>query len=276
MEGTNAADFTVTSDGCTGATLDPAGSCSILVRFTPGATGVRSATLRLSHSAGADVLVPLGGSGATGTPKVALSRSTINFGSTWVGNVTPFTTVGVTNSGDGGLSIGSVGLTGEDPGDFVMGANGCSGATLSVGASCTISVAFEASEAGTHTASLTIPSNAPGSPHSVALMGTAAEDVTPPQPAFTTANNAVIVQGVHRITGTVGDDLSGVVSVTVSFGPAGAPVVRQPALSCNSARTSCTWSVTPPNQRGSTSVSVTATDRVGLSGSADPITVIIV
>ncbi len=68
--GTNASDFTVTANGCAAAPVPAGGSCSIGVRFTPGAAGERSATLVVPGNA-PSAQVALSGRGlaaATPTP----------------------------------------------------------------------------------------------------------------------------------------------------------------------------------------------------------------
>ena len=62
-------DFLKTGDTCTGASVPPAGSCAIRLRFAPSATGARSATLRLRDNTvqGTHVSVLTGtGTAATG------------------------------------------------------------------------------------------------------------------------------------------------------------------------------------------------------------------
>jgi Tol biopolymer transport system component len=47
IEGGNAGDFQIVADGCTGVVLPRPQSCTVTVRFTPGAVGPRSSTLRV-------------------------------------------------------------------------------------------------------------------------------------------------------------------------------------------------------------------------------------
>jgi Tol biopolymer transport system component len=61
--GTDAADFIVTADECTGETLQPAGQCTLVVRFAPTATGSRSASLVVHGADVAGLEVPLTGTG---------------------------------------------------------------------------------------------------------------------------------------------------------------------------------------------------------------------
>jgi hypothetical protein len=65
VEGANAGDFAIVSDGCTGAALAIRQACFVAIRFTPGADGARSASLVLSDGgfAGGRQLVALSGVG---------------------------------------------------------------------------------------------------------------------------------------------------------------------------------------------------------------------
>jgi hypothetical protein len=60
--GADASDFIVTADGCTGETLQPAETCTLLVRFAPSAEGPRSASLTV-HANVTGLEIPLSGEG---------------------------------------------------------------------------------------------------------------------------------------------------------------------------------------------------------------------
>jgi hypothetical protein len=73
ITGTNAAEFTITSDTCNGSTLEPGGTCIILVAFAPATPGAKSATLQITGKDGVEVEpqttpVPLSGNGTTPSP----------------------------------------------------------------------------------------------------------------------------------------------------------------------------------------------------------------
>ena len=72
------------------------------------------------------------------------------------------------------VTISSVSISGENASDFAITQDGCSGVTLSrFGTfSCQGSVAFTPSDLGTRTATLSIFSDAAGSPHQAPLTGT--------------------------------------------------------------------------------------------------------
>ena len=78
-------------------------------------------------------------------------------------NVTVFNTGGAT------LSITGISVTGANPHDYSE-QNDC-GATLAIGASCTVTVTFSPNTGGTLTAMVSITDNAVGSPQNVPLTG---------------------------------------------------------------------------------------------------------
>jgi hypothetical protein len=57
--------FTLTSDGCSGVTLQPAESCGMLLRFTPTTTGPANGSLSVPHNASntSPIVTPLTGNG---------------------------------------------------------------------------------------------------------------------------------------------------------------------------------------------------------------------
>ena len=63
IAGTDLVDFFISANTC-GASLAPGASCQVTVRFTPTATGARSATLNFNDDGGASPqTVALSGSG---------------------------------------------------------------------------------------------------------------------------------------------------------------------------------------------------------------------
>jgi WD40-like Beta Propeller Repeat len=61
--GADASDFIVTADECTGETLQPGETCSLLVRFAPSAEGPRSASLTVRAAGVTGLEIPLSGEG---------------------------------------------------------------------------------------------------------------------------------------------------------------------------------------------------------------------
>nr|WP_255604260.1 choice-of-anchor D domain-containing protein [Oscillochloris sp. ZM17-4] len=154
-------DFARTST-C-GATLAAGASCTISVTFTPTTTGSRSSALTITNDAtGSPQSVTLGGTGIA--PAVIISGSSLSFGGVRVGSIST-KQVTLTNSGSDTLGISGIVASG----DFAH-ATTC-GATLAAGASCTISVTFTPTTAGSRSGALTISHDAEGNPHSVGLSG---------------------------------------------------------------------------------------------------------
>jgi virginiamycin B lyase len=79
--------------------------------------------------------------------------------------------VTITNSGHGALQLSGVTVTGADPDDFLISADGCTGRQLPIGGTCTVDVRFGPVAAGPRTAALAVSSDA-GASVQVALSGT--------------------------------------------------------------------------------------------------------
>jgi parallel beta-helix repeat protein len=158
-------DFSITANSCAG-TLDAGAGCTIGVRFTPTATGSRTGSLTLQSSAlGSPTIVSLGGVGIAGTLSVT---PTLNLGGLQVNTVGPATTIPVSNNSALPVTFGAVTISPAV--NFALASNTCTG-TLAAGASCGIGIRFTPTVIGHLTASLSIQSNAAGSPHVVALVG---------------------------------------------------------------------------------------------------------
>lgn len=157
-------DFAVDGGTCS-TTLAVGAACQIAVDFSPTAEGSRTGELIITDNATpSPQAVSLTGTGVA--PVVKLSASSLTFGPQNFGMTSGAQSVVLTNSGNAALEITSEGIGG----DFAQ-TNNC-GSSLGAGASCTISVTFTPTAAGSRSGTLTIQDNAPGSPQSVALTGT--------------------------------------------------------------------------------------------------------
>jgi Protein of unknown function (DUF3443)/Abnormal spindle-like microcephaly-assoc'd, ASPM-SPD-2-Hydin len=110
------------------------------------------------------------GGGPSPAPAVSLSPTSVSLGTQTVGSTSAAQSITLTNSGTASLSITSITLTGAQPADF-SDTTTC-GTALAAGAHCTISVTFTPAAVGTSSASVSVATNAAGSPASVALSGT--------------------------------------------------------------------------------------------------------
>ncbi len=120
--------------------------------------------------------VSLTAAGAFAAPAEAAAAirfmpTSLTFASQAIGTTSAPQTITVTNSGDTSTFINSAAV--PNTLDFTVVSDGCSGLTLTPGASCAMSITFNPKASGTRTAALTVTDNAPGSPQTAPLTGTA-------------------------------------------------------------------------------------------------------
>jgi parallel beta-helix repeat protein len=115
-----------------------------------------------------EVFPAVGGSSGSG---LSVSPSSLTFPSQALNTTSSAQTVTVKNTESTAVSLSQIAASGN-----FAETSGC-GATIAAGASCTVSVTFTPTAAGTQTGSLTIASNATNSPSAVSLSGTGAGSV---------------------------------------------------------------------------------------------------
>ena len=167
LTGTAASDFTRSGTCTATGTLTAGASCTVGFTFTPGAIGARSATLTLASTASnGSAVLSLGGTGAAvPTPSVGLAPGSLAFGNQTTSVASTARTVTLSNSGSGALTLASVTATNG------FGVTHNCGSSVAAGTSCTLSVTFTPAAAGTAAGTLSVASNAAGSPHAVSLTG---------------------------------------------------------------------------------------------------------
>jgi len=153
------APFSTVSDGCSGTTLTPAGSCTVSVRFAPSATGLQSDTLVFPSNDPdqANYFFAFNGNGTAAlVPDITVSGNGA-FGNVEIGSSST-QSLTVSSSGTANLVIGNLyGLA--DP--FTIVSDGCTGMTLAPSTSCGISVLYTPTTPSTSSDTLVIPSNDP-------------------------------------------------------------------------------------------------------------------
>jgi hypothetical protein len=166
--GTASGDFTRGGTCVAAGTLAVGGTCTVTYTFTPAAVGARTATLTLASNAGnGSAALSLSGTGAAiPTPSVTLSPASLAFGNQTVGVTSTARTSTLTNSGSGALAISSIAASSG----FAITHN-C-GSSLAAATSCTLSVRFTPGALGAATGTVSLTSNAAGSPHTISLTGT--------------------------------------------------------------------------------------------------------
>ena len=173
LTGANSADFSVLSSTCTAnLALAHAATCTATVRFTPQATGARSAALRLNHNGGNNPLaVELSGVGnaAANSAAISASLSAVKFTDLHVGLFSESASITVSNLGGSiPLIVGTPTVTAP----FVIVNNGCDTA-VPKDKTCDIKLQFQPSQAAAYTGTLTIPSNASSGSLTIPVSGKA-------------------------------------------------------------------------------------------------------
>jgi hypothetical protein len=267
IAGNNAAEFIKTGDTCSNASVGAGLSCDIAVAFAPAAGGSRVAGLGIpSNSAGSPHIVPLSGTGGGDAPRIEFSPASVGFGDSGVGLTSPPQTVTMTNAGATPLVIGQLGLMGSHSTDYAKTSDRCSILQLMPGQSCTVNIVFAPTQLGLRSAALVVPSNAGGSPHSVALSGTGADRIAPTTSIMTKEGavligGPVVVTSLQSVQGRTVDDLSGVKRVSVTFTPqTGDPQTVDVPLVCGSTIRACSWKAPVPVVPGRYIVTVEARD----------------
>jgi hypothetical protein len=104
-------------------------------------------------------------------PHIGFSTRNLAFGDRQVGSPSGAMHVDVTNHGTADMTIGTLALTGPDRADFTVATDTCSGQTLTPGTGCGLDVRFSPAHTGDLGATLSVPSDSPGSPHGIVLSG---------------------------------------------------------------------------------------------------------
>jgi FtsP/CotA-like multicopper oxidase with cupredoxin domain len=98
---------------------------------------------------------------ATAAPIIGLSSANLSYAAAAYLSTSAAQTITVSSLGVVNLVLNVPAITGPNAGDFAIIANTCPVGILAPGATCTISITFKPTYAGTRTASLSIPSNDP-------------------------------------------------------------------------------------------------------------------
>jgi hypothetical protein len=165
-------DFT-TNDGCSVRVVQPGSSCAVYVYFYPlaGAAGLRSGSLTfpvIYSGAGSitSFTATYSGNAVLANKSLVVTPAAAQLGTWIVATHSTQSTITLQNNGNVPISLGTPSVTSP----FAL-SNSC-GAQLAENATCTIAVIFTPTATGAASGTLTIPSNAPGSPVKVALSGT--------------------------------------------------------------------------------------------------------
>lgn len=215
VTGSSSAEYSLGGTCANGTSLagtlaSPRTSCTVVVSFTPTATGVRAATLTIRHndnsSSGGVTVVSLDGVGTDlQSPQLDVgSGAPLSFGNVVQGAASASQTITVRN-GNTASNAFSLALNGvaSSSADFALGGTCTASSSLGPNATCSVTVAFRPLAAGSRSGNLTISSSNAGSAI-INLSGTAVAlaDATlsgVPLPAFP----STLTGTVSNTTGTV-------------------------------------------------------------------------
>lgn len=169
----DADDFEVTQDNCTGVTIAFGETCTVDVAFSPTQRGVFNAHLNVYFSSTKFEFTKLSGQGLG--PVVTLSASFINFGGQPVNISSSTHSLTVTNSGDADLEVTSVTVSSG----FSIDSETCTSSTIVPVGSCTIAIIFTPDAEANFEGTLSIEDNAEDTPQEVTLAGVGVADPTP-------------------------------------------------------------------------------------------------
>jgi hypothetical protein len=179
------------------------------VLFQPASEGSKAATITISDDAGdlanATQSITLTGLGKTTLqpPTPSLTPPQLDFASQEINSASPAQTVTLTNmSATDPLNIADISLAGGNAAEFSMDTtapNTCAAqVAVAAGASCEIHLIFQPTATGARAASLSIATDATGSPHAVALAGTGSSAPAPvpaPAPASNKGGGGCVAAG---------------------------------------------------------------------------------
>jgi uncharacterized repeat protein (TIGR01451 family) len=141
-------------------TLAAGASCTLSYTYTPTATGAANQSLTVTADAPGSGTIVLAGTGVSGA--LSLTPNPAAFGNQRVGTTSAATTVTLTNTGDGALTVSAL----PDPAaPFTRSGGSCTAVpfTLNPGSNCTLQYTFSPTATGAATASVVIVSTPVGS-----------------------------------------------------------------------------------------------------------------
>ncbi|NRT56650.1 choice-of-anchor D domain-containing protein [Sphaerotilus uruguayifluvii] len=183
LGGPHPGDFLRAGTCAAGNTLAVGATCTVTLQFSPGATGIRSATLSIAHDGAAPnpsvlTLTGLGLPQPVGVLTIDAANP-LDVGSQTVNGLYGTRTVRLRNSGTASLQLTGVTLSGS--GFSLDSTPSCAaGTTLAIGQTCDLALRFTPLAADTdYRATLSIAHSAAGSPSRLSVTGHGSAAVVP-------------------------------------------------------------------------------------------------
>jgi hypothetical protein len=169
--GPDASSFSVVGGTCAiGAALFEGATCTISIQFAPGSSGTKTASVQIASTGSFPPVLALTGVGLAGpNPSLSLSTAAVAFDATKVGSQSLPSTVRLTSSGSGVVTVSAIAVSGT----YGIDGTTCPAVPFSLpaGTECTVSVSFRPTDKGTAAGMLSITSDAAPALREVALSG---------------------------------------------------------------------------------------------------------
>ena len=207
ISNTGNATLTITQINVTGATFNATGytlplsvnagqQTTITVAFLPGAVGTVSGSVSIvSNAPTSPTSVTLSGTGIAATLILGISPTSLSFGNVLTGTTSATQNVTITNTGNSNVTISQITVAGA--GYTVTG--GTAPVTLTPSQNLVLGVQFAPASTGSVAGSISITSNATGSPATVTLSGTGVVQHTVSL-SWTASTSTVSGYNVYRST----------------------------------------------------------------------------
>jgi len=167
--------------------LNPGQATSFTATLTPTSAGSPTGTVSIvSNAPGSPLKINLSGSVPAAQAQISISPSALAFNTVAVGSSATqnFT---LTNTGNAALNITAAGITGSG-----YTTNLSAPATIAPGANSTFTVTYAPTSEGSASGSVSLTSNAPGSPEAITLSGTGLQAQPAANPTSTTFANVAV------------------------------------------------------------------------------------
>jgi hypothetical protein len=193
----------------TGQVIGTGQSASLNAVFTPTSAGSPSGAITITSTAQSSPLsITLTGTATQTQAQLVVSPTSVNFGNVAVGSNSS-QTITLTNTGNATLTISAASVSGT-----AYSASGLSaGQVIAAGQNETFTAKFAPTVSGTPSGVISISSNAPGSPATIALSGTGAQGALSPSPA-SVGFGSILINTSATIPITLSN--TGTASVTIS------------------------------------------------------------
>jgi Abnormal spindle-like microcephaly-assoc'd, ASPM-SPD-2-Hydin len=190
-----------------GQTIQPGQSISFTTKFAPTSAGNATGTISVASNApNSPMTIPLTGAGTQ--PALAITPASVSFGNVVVG-ATGSVSVNLSNTGSASVTISQASVSGTG---FTM-VGSPTGQTIQPGQSFSFTAQFLPTAVGNATGSISVASNAPNSPMTIALTGTGTQAGLGVSP--TAVNFKGVVVGSSG-TATLNLSNTGTAAVTIS------------------------------------------------------------